>query len=428
MDGDGLMEGRFYTMGEIERALGIPAATVRAWERRYGVPRPGRSSGRHRLYSEEDLSLLRWLVARQQEGMSISRAVAAWKHQAARATPPADRLAGGPEAAQGLERLRSDWVEACLRYDRALAEAILSQAFALYPAREVCVELLLGGISRIGEGWFRGEATVHQEHFASAIASHQVERLIAATAPWRKERILLACPPGELHAFALLFLALLLRQRGLQTVLLGASVPLERLDSAVAEVRPDLAVLSAQRLPDASALVQMAEVLGRLSVPVGYGGLVFNNEPELRERVAGHFLGEGIPEAVEAAERLLLDRPPAPTPAPNPPELAEAADCYASKVHQIEADVRSAMGPAASPQTLAEANRTIASHLIAAAQMGSFSALHDGRPWLEAAFKAHSEPAQAMRSYLAVYGLAAEVHIRECGGPILAWLRSVRSG
>ncbi|RPJ20970.1 MAG: MerR family transcriptional regulator, partial [Planctomycetaceae bacterium] len=230
-----LLEGRFYTMGEVERATGVPAATLRAWERRYGVPIPGRSSGRHRLYSEDDLLMLRWLLARQKEGMSISRAVAAWRYQSTRRGPAAARAGVSTETTLGLASLRSAWVEACLRYDRALAESILSQAFALYPAGEVCTELLLGGLSSIGEAWFKGEATVHQEHFASAVATHQVEKLIGATAPWRRERVLLACPPGELHAFGLLFLALLLRQRGLNTVLLGASVPVERLDAAVAE-------------------------------------------------------------------------------------------------------------------------------------------------------------------------------------------------
>ena len=52
--------------------------TLRAWERRYGLPQPKRTAGGHRLYSQRDIDTLKWLVARQNEGMSISRAVELW--------------------------------------------------------------------------------------------------------------------------------------------------------------------------------------------------------------------------------------------------------------------------------------------------------------------------------------------------------------
>ena len=54
---------------------GLKADTVRAWERRYGLPRPERSAGGHRLYSYYDIEIVKWLLARQDEGMRISQAV-----------------------------------------------------------------------------------------------------------------------------------------------------------------------------------------------------------------------------------------------------------------------------------------------------------------------------------------------------------------
>ena len=237
-ESDGLLEGRFYTMGEIERTIGIPAATLRAWERRYGAPTPGRSSGRHRLYSEYDLAMLKWLLSRQEEGMSISRAVAAWRYQAERHTQAASIASATVAVPHGLETLRSEWVDACLRYERAQAELVLGQAFALFPTGQVCTELLLGGISRIGDAWFRGEVTVHQEHFASAIASHQVEKLIAATIPWRRERVLLACPARRAPCLQPALSSPSAPAARPAHVLLGADVPMERLDTAVARDSP----------------------------------------------------------------------------------------------------------------------------------------------------------------------------------------------
>ncbi len=297
--------GRYYSMGEVVRETGVPAATLRAWERRYGVPRPQRSSGRQRLYSAEEVALLKWLIARQREGMSISRAISAWSQRRAPEISP-QGFPRPADAGQSLESLRALWIDACLRYDQRAAQSVLNQAFALYPWEEVCGELLLRGLSEMGDGWSEGRASVQQEHFASVQAAHQIERLIAATpSPWRRERILLACPPDELHSLSLLFLSFLLRQRGWDTVLLGANVPSEQLEATIAGANPDLVILAAQRLPTAGTLIEIARTVDALGVLVGYGGLVFNREPDLQPRVPGHFLGETLFGAPSAVEKLL---------------------------------------------------------------------------------------------------------------------------
>jgi MerR family transcriptional regulator, light-induced transcriptional regulator len=42
-------------IGELARRTGMAEATLRAWERRYGLPRPARTVGGHRLYSDRDV-------------------------------------------------------------------------------------------------------------------------------------------------------------------------------------------------------------------------------------------------------------------------------------------------------------------------------------------------------------------------------------
>jgi len=65
-----------YTIKTVVLETGIAPATLRAWERRYGVLSPGRSDGGYRLYSERDIATLRWLKNQVDAGVSISRAVA----------------------------------------------------------------------------------------------------------------------------------------------------------------------------------------------------------------------------------------------------------------------------------------------------------------------------------------------------------------
>ena len=42
------------SIGELARRTGVPAATLRSWEDRYGFPRPQRLGGGHRRYAEGD--------------------------------------------------------------------------------------------------------------------------------------------------------------------------------------------------------------------------------------------------------------------------------------------------------------------------------------------------------------------------------------
>jgi DNA-binding transcriptional MerR regulator len=68
-----------YNLKVVLKETGLKADTLRAWERRYGLPEPKRSSGGHRLFSQRDIETLKWLMARQEEGLSISRAVDLWR-------------------------------------------------------------------------------------------------------------------------------------------------------------------------------------------------------------------------------------------------------------------------------------------------------------------------------------------------------------
>lgn len=49
---------------------GVPVATLRTWEERYGVIVPGRSRGGHRLYSRDDVEQLRFVAERVAAGLA----------------------------------------------------------------------------------------------------------------------------------------------------------------------------------------------------------------------------------------------------------------------------------------------------------------------------------------------------------------------
>ena len=74
--GSGVREGPavsgrpMYSIGAVAQMLGIPPATLRTWEERYGLLVPERSPGGHRVYSRDQVEQLRFVKAQLDSGMS----------------------------------------------------------------------------------------------------------------------------------------------------------------------------------------------------------------------------------------------------------------------------------------------------------------------------------------------------------------------
>jgi MerR family transcriptional regulator, light-induced transcriptional regulator len=305
-----------YNLKAAIRETGLTAETLRAWERRYGLVKPKRSPGGHRLYSFKDIQILKWLVQRQQEGMSISRAVEMWRSLEESGQDPlesgADRSVILSSEDGSLDDLRNKWIQACLEFNEPEAEKIANMAFAVAAPETVLVNLFQKGLSIIGEHWYTGKASVQQEHFASAVAMRRLYNLLsAAPLPNRNEYILLACPPEEDHEFGLLMVAVLLRRRGWRVVYLGPNVPLYRLEEALRAIKPTLVVSLAQGLTQAKNLREMAVMLADHKIKVAYGGRVFIEIPELTEKIPGTFIGNEIEEIVLSIDRLVKEKAPA---------------------------------------------------------------------------------------------------------------------
>jgi MerR family transcriptional regulator, light-induced transcriptional regulator len=63
------------SIGELARQTGVPAATLRSWEDRYGFPQPQRLEGGHRRYNQEDTTVIAEILRLRASGMSLQAAV-----------------------------------------------------------------------------------------------------------------------------------------------------------------------------------------------------------------------------------------------------------------------------------------------------------------------------------------------------------------
>lgn len=296
-----------YNIKAVVQRTGIPADTVRAWERRYGVPRPRRTPTGRRLYSERDIAVIRWLRERTAAGMTISQAIQQL-HSLGDEAPVAPPAEADPHP-RNFATLAEDLLAALLAFDEAAANATTEEAFALYRVEEVCVQVFGPPLMEIGERWHRHEASIAQEHFASHFIQRRLMTLLQAYAPAvSRGAIVTACAPDELHELGILMLSVFLVRRAWQVVYLGANVPIPDLIQTVVLLQPALVCLSATNPRTAQTLRDAAAAIGRLPAtppPVVFGGGPFNADPALRAAVPGHYLGADAREAVVRIEQLL---------------------------------------------------------------------------------------------------------------------------
>jgi len=301
-----------YTIKTVVQQTGITPATLRAWERRYNVLSPGRSEGGYRLYSERDIAILKWLKQQTDSGVSISSAVALLeRHRAAREarTGPVGQAAAAAERAgpRPTGVLAQELLAALLAFQEARAAAILAEAFAIHPIENVAEEIITPVLVEIGERWHRGEATIVQEHFATAFLRHRLAALFQAYEPASAGPLALTgSAAGEWHDVGILLVSLGLRRYGWRVIYLGQNVPVDHLIAEVERLRPRLVCLSATTPESANGLIEAYEAITRVDEPrprLVFGGHLLNTRPDLCARFPEACIGRTAHEAIAAIGR-----------------------------------------------------------------------------------------------------------------------------
>ncbi len=282
---DGLLR-----IGELSRRTGVKPDLLRAWERRYGLLAPQRTSGGFRLYPLTDVARIEAMQSHLALGLSAA--------EAARLAKKDDP---GP-ASSSIAALRDDFRAALDAYDEPLGQVLLDRMLAAFTLETVLRDALLPYLHELGERWERGEASVAQEHFASSVIRGRLLGLARGWGSGSGPLAVLACPPGEEHDLGLLSLGVVLRARGWRVAYLGPDTPVETLADAARRMGADWVVVSAVSEARLKAVEDELGLLAR-SVRVALGGA--GGTSALAERTGAELLSGG---PVEEAERLAADR------------------------------------------------------------------------------------------------------------------------
>ncbi len=272
------MSSSRYRIQAVAELTGIPAATLRAWERRYGVPRPARTQSSYRLYSDDDVALLRRMRALSESGLSAAEAA----RVALESSTVDPREVAPPNAfAAAMERI----VSAASSLDGDRMEDELRETLTLGSALNVVERVFAPALRQIGDLWHEGRITTAHEHMASELIGNQIRDLLRLVQPSDHHRLaLLACFADEEHVLPLYVVGFRFIDWGCRVRMLGSRTPPLALRVAIEALQPDvvgLSITSPLQAPRARELVDAyGEACG--DVPWLVGGSGSN---ALRERV-----------------------------------------------------------------------------------------------------------------------------------------------
>jgi DNA-binding transcriptional MerR regulator len=270
------------------RGLGVAPATLRSWERRYGLAPSLHTAGGHRRYGPADLARLQVMHRLVRDGVPPAEAA-----RVAIDTPvdldqaPGRSPADGPYSAlltgtalisepgqaadDGSSTLEPGRVgmaptgggrvlpmprrtrtarglaRSAIALDSHTCHRTLEASLADRGAQVTWDELICPVLIAVGEKWAQSGRGVEIEHSFSVVAAGALSAHAARLARPRNDRpVLLASVPDELHDLPLVALQAALADVGIRSHVIGARTPPEALADAAVRLGPPVVFLWSQ--------------------------------------------------------------------------------------------------------------------------------------------------------------------------------------
>ena len=286
---EGLAESG-VTVAQVAHRLGVAPATLRTWDRRYGVGPSAHEAGSHRRYTEQDLARLAVMRRLVVSGVPAQQAAIVAKAAPISLDEPLplpkfhDREDVVAAIVRALDAIDSGFVEALIRRE-ILASGII----------KTWNEILVPALVLVGKRWAETGSGIEVEHLFSEI----VKRIMRdctneIESPRNPKPVLLASIGDEHHCLAIHALAAALAEENIATHFLGARTPVEALADMVRKTHPPVVFLWAQLAKNADYSAMSALPPLRPAPRLILGGPGWQ-----AERVVGASLVDNLHEACE---------------------------------------------------------------------------------------------------------------------------------
>ncbi len=257
-----------YKIGDIETLTGIKAHTIRIWEKRYGILVPERTGTHIRTYNDDELSYLLNITLLNKNGHKISK-IAQLSDQEIK------QLVWDIKANPVTEMSTEKLLLALIELDEWLFRETLTQLIDEHGFETTFVDHLIPFLDRIGVMWQVGSISPAQEHFMSNLIRQKIIAEIDKQPIPEKNTnaVMLFLPEHEWHEISLLFYHFLLRQKGVNTIYLGQSLPYDSLLDCIKRLQPSALLTSWLTAVDDDFTVnyftQLSKDAGKIAIYAG---------------------------------------------------------------------------------------------------------------------------------------------------------------
>ena len=224
---------RTYEIHEVAELTGLAPARLRAWERRYEVVRPRRLANGYRVYTAEQVALLRAFARLIETGQRIGDL----------AVRPAEDLLLRAESSPTEGAPHAALLASIRELNREQLEGLVAQQLALRGLRAFASEIVPPLAEAVGDLWALGRLSVAAEHLATEVVLHVLRsglRLARGDGPL----LLAGCLPAERHEWGVLSALVVAQEDGWRVHYLGADLPVEAIGEAAGKLAPAAVGLS----------------------------------------------------------------------------------------------------------------------------------------------------------------------------------------
>ena len=300
-----------YNIKAVVQQTQVNVSTLRAWEQRYGVPQPTRTDHGHRLYSQRDIEIIKWLKKATEDGIAISQAVSLLhadppEEVAVTPAPPTTAMRSQVHISDaGWPDLRHQIADALMVANMRQAHALMNTAITLFPVDALLYDVVLPILDDLGNRWMYGENCTAHVQVAVQFIRQRLAGLMQVHAPFGNgTRLVCGAGTGDEHDIGSMVFALLMEQQAWDVVYMGPNVNIQGLSEFLLMQAPAVVVLSASMIDHVVPLQQIGQLVVSLhhhGLRFGYAGRVFVDNPELCRRMPGTYMGDDFVTASQAA-------------------------------------------------------------------------------------------------------------------------------
>lgn len=309
------------TVSVVARRLGVAPATLRTWDRRYGLGPSLRQEGAHRRYVAQDLAKLEYMRSLVLAGVpaaeaaekalsyssvesysvSVSRSVVTLctPEEAAAVSTRVPVGGGNVVATRGAHPSARGLARAATALDSQACQELIARGIESDGVAGTWNQLIVPVLRGVGERWQSSGKGIEIEHVLSAAVQSALSAVVASASSFVNARpVLLVGANNERHQLPLWAVAASAAERNIRTLMLGQGMPIEALAEAISKTGPAAAFVWSQIGPtDISELESLPAT--RPAVKLIAGGPGWVGEPSRRVTLIYNL--EGAMEAIEQA-------------------------------------------------------------------------------------------------------------------------------